>query len=433
MRLERRYRRWYACLDIPTAARAAVGKKAFVQSLGTEDKTEAKARAGLLAIKWQAEIADALAPVTEQGAAEWWRGVLKGSGPEERSLAFDQLADQLRSLVDTAATRAGIEHHQDPAYSELPEYGHAEAFLAVATGALVPFSENLDAFIASTSLEPRTLEGIRSVVKRFVDKGFTNTKDVTRKRTQAWLDAKVKEDGLKPKTMVRELSFLRGYWRYLTANEIVSSEMPSPFIGLSMPRVNGKAAVADKRQPFSPAAVVKLHGEALKRGDQPLADLIELDMYSGARIAELAALKVDKVNLADKWFEIVDAKSPAGWRVVPIHSKLIPTFTRLCRDSKDAYVLSGLLANKFGDRSNAIGKRFSDLKTLLGYGAPHVFHSIRKTVSTLFENAGVAEGTAADIIGHEKKTITYGLYSSGASLETKRLAIEKLSYPWGEI
>jgi hypothetical protein len=36
---------------------------------------------------------------------------------------------------------------------------------------------------------------------------------------------------------------------------------------------------------------------------------------------------------------------------------------------------------------------------------------------------------AADIIGHEKPSMAYGLYSVGASLEVKREAIERLFYP----
>jgi hypothetical protein len=44
------------------------------------------------------------------------------------------------------------------------------------------------------------------------------------------------------------------------------------------------------------------------------------------------------------------------------------------------------------------------------------------------ENAGVGENITADIIGHEKPRITYGLYSGGSTLETMREAIEKISY-----
>ena len=39
------------------------------------------------------------------------------------------------------------------------------------------------------------------------------------------------------------------------------------------------------------------------------------------------------------------------------------------------------------------------------------------------------EGIAADILGHEKKTLSYGLYSSGSSTQRKIEAIEKVAYP----
>ena len=38
------------------------------------------------------------------------------------------------------------------------------------------------------------------------------------------------------------------------------------------------------------------------------------------------------------------------------------------------------------------------------------------------------EGVAADIVGHEKQTITYGLYSGGTSMAQKMEAIAKISY-----
>lgn len=94
------------------------------------------------------------------------------------------------------------------------------------------------------------------------------------------------------------------------------------------------------------------------------------------------------------------------------------------------YLLSGLTFNKYGDRSNAIGKRFGNLKDAAGYSAGHVFYSIRKTLTTLLENAGVSENLAADIVGHEKPRITYGLYSGGATLEVKREALELVRYPF---
>jgi len=43
--------------------------------------------------------------------------------------------------------------------------------------------------------------------------------------------------------------------------------------------------------------------------------------------------------------------------------------------------------------------------------------------ATVFEQAGVPEGITADIVGHEKLTMTYGLYSGGTSVKQRKEAI----------
>ena len=54
------------------------------------------------------------------------------------------------------------------------------------------------------------------------------------------------------------------------------------------------------------------------------------------------------------------------------------------------------------------------------------FHSIRKFVVTTLEQGGVAEGIAADLVGHEKPNITYNVYSGGSSIEQLSRAVEVL-------
>jgi integrase len=94
-------------------------------------------------------------------------------------------------------------------------------------------------------------------------------------------------------------------------------------------------------------------------------------------------------------------------------------------------VLRFLLANLSGNkyvRSNGVGNRFGRLKTAAGHGHSVVFHSIRKTVATMLQNAGVPEATAAAILGHEVPTMTFGSYSGGPSLALKAEAVAKLAY-----
>ena len=118
--------------------------------------------------------------------------------------------------------------------------------------------------------------------------------------------------------------------------------------------------------------------------------MIRLAMYSGARLNEIAALKITSVT--GDFFTISASKTDAGRRSIPIHSKLAPTIQRLVDNSRDGYLLSGLTATKYGARGNALGKRFSRLKAELGYPPELVLHSVRKTVATMLENAGVSEG-----------------------------------------
>jgi integrase len=246
---------------------------------------------------------------------------------------------------------------------------------------------------------------------------WLHTPDVASK----WIAGLGKEASAK--TIGRILSFLRGYWKYLRAQGVLKAD---PFAGLSPP------STARRRTswvPFTPPQVIDLRKRAAANGDHELVDLITLSMWSGTRIEELCSLEIPNVDLKGNAFKVVDAKTEAGLREVPIHPKVLPTFQRLIGKRKAGYILADLSSNKFGDRSNAIGKRFGRLKAAAGYGDGHVFHSIRKTVVTLLENAGVSENVAADIVGHEKPRITYGLYSAGASLEVKRAALAKLRYP----
>lgn len=127
---------------------------------------------------------------------------------------------------------------------------------------------------------------------------------------------------------------------------------------------------------------------------------------------------------------ITGSKTKAGIREIPIHPELLALVDRLKKDATTEYLLPVNTANQYDNRGDVLGKRFGRLKKSLGFAAgSQVFHSIRKTLITLLENAGVPEGVAADIVGHEKKTLTYGLYSMGTTLEIKRAALAAISYP----
>ncbi|SMF85985.1 Site-specific recombinase XerC [Tistlia consotensis] len=404
------------------------GKARFTQSLGTEDYREAKRRAGYWDAKWRGEIDQARHGSSDplERDARYFREALRHAPEEERELILDQVDARYQSIVERGIRREGLEADwKDDRIYDLPEFEQAERFASIAVGTALPFTEHLDDYGASLhGKEQKTIDQRKARIQKFAE-DFPKVQDVTRKKVQKWVNDQAAE-GRSPKTIQGYVSDVRSYWNYLISIEAVPEES-APFDKLSLPRASSKGRADDRRAPYTPKDAVRVYRAALAEGDALLADLILLGMHTGARIEELCSLKVEH---AKDFIDIRDAKTGAGVRQVPIHPAVKDMLERRRKESSDGYVFSGLKANKYGDRSNTMSARFSRLKTDLGFGPSHVFHSFRNTLATMMENAGVLEGIAADTVGHKKQTMTYGLYSGGASLEVKQKALELVQYPW---
>ncbi len=412
---------WYATLRVPERAREKLGRSRFKQSLKTGDKRKAQELARPVVAMWKAQIRQAEGePDAVQTEALRWREALAMAKGEDLSTMGDVLTSRAEAIEARKGTAA------------------AQEFASVALGTATPSTLHRASWAASrVHLEQKTQDQACKDVDMLLS-AFSTLQGMTPPAVRAWAKGLTNKDGtaLTPSSIKRMVSFWRSYWKHLIRLEEVPAGS-DPFALVEVPQVSRKVAAASGWIPFPQQAVPGLIRAAMDRDDQELADLITLGAYTGARIEELCALKLASVNLEGNIpsFRIEDAKTEAGVREVPIHPALVPLVRRLKATSEgknpapSEYLLAGLTFNKYGDRSNAIGKRFGRLKGSLGFGRKHVFHSLRKTLVTALENAGVSENLAADIVGHEKPRITYGLYSGGASLEVKAKALAKVGYP----
>lgn len=406
--LEKRYRRWYALLDIPAALQPQFGgKRRFLKSLETTDVAVALRRSVPVLAAWRADFARARGgPEVDDSDTGYFRRLLRAATtPEARAAIMDQIGDAA-DAVGYLYADAG----QPP--GAVPE---AQEFHGRATGAYVSTAEHVEEWLATLHAKPRTKAQRRTGAKR-VAEAFPLLRDINRPAVRKW----AAQQALAPNSLGFILGGMSVYWRWLQAAAIVA-EGDNPFADVDIVRRGIDYA---KRKPFTPAEVTRLHTAAV---DEQMRDLITLAMWTGARIEELCSLKVEHVGAAS--FRIISAKTAAGVREVPIHPNLRQTITRLVSASTDGYLVPHLATGVYGGRSTSIGKRFSTFKTLMGFGPAHTFHSFRRTVITQLENAGVSENVTADIVGHEKPRITYGLYSGGATLEVKAAALALLDYP----
>ncbi|MBS1302554.1 DUF6538 domain-containing protein [Loktanella sp. SALINAS62] len=425
--LQKRRRGWYAVLEVPKDVRSYFeGKARFVQSLKTDSQREAEIRVLQVVAHWKMQVQAAregrpnLSDLSVYRALEWREDYLAN----ERRLNDRRLSEDDRDDAQfLQITYNGILQDEVERLGKV-DRNKAEVVRQIVLGQSIPTNLHAEAWLKSIDVEAKTIAMRRTDLKRFSER-FPQTADVTRPEVRKWVDT-LQEGGLKVATVRRIISVCRLYWTYLQRKGFAPEET-EPFKDVLEARRSQRVKREDIRKPFEVDEVVFLLNAAIKKGDIRLSQIIWIAMWTGCRIGEIGALQVDRVS-ADS-FEVFDSKTDAGDRHVPIHPMLKPLMDHLVSTSNDGFVLSGLKPDVFGDRAASVGKRFGKLKTKSGFGPTKVFHSIRKTVVTLFEIAGIPENVSADIVGHEKPTMTYGHYSGGVNLAVKAAAMSQLSYP----
>ena len=165
-----------------------------------------------------------------------------------------------------------------------------------------------------------------------------------------------------------------------------------------------------------------------------------IGLYTGARIGEIAQLRLSDVELSGpiRLLSITNegegqrVKTTAGIRKVPIHSELI----RLgFLDYVESLKIQGYTAlwPKLNVRDirpgDYFGRWFGAARKQLGFGTYPDFHCFRHTVRSQLAEIEVAEPIIDMLIGHEVKGSTGAKVYTHRSQKTLQRAVESLQYP----
>lgn len=412
-----RHNTYFAELTVPDDVRYVIKKSKFSKSTGTGDAKAAQVIANFFVLRWKAAIAKARAQADNP--------IINSALELNKVLIAQDNANDIKEIIDEEELRIRFESGDEI----------ADAFKVIATGKneyLKNLLPNWRKEQERKNLVQKTIDQMESDIN-FLVSAFPTASQLSSKNIAIWIEYLGSHGNLTPSSIKRIVGSGRSFFKFLQSIDEIDKGEQTPFVVPEKYRISSKpnAKTANKVEPWLPFAdndVIRIHDAALDKLDVTLANLIFIGAYTGARIEEICSMKLTDVNLEKKFIAIKAAKTKAGNREIPIHSKLLPTLEKLTSETLDGYVLSGLGLNKYGDRSNAVGKRFGRLKKEMGFDKQHVFHSIRKTLVTKLENAGVPENLAADIVGHDKPNMTYGLYSGGHTLEVKREALQRISY-----
>lgn len=164
--------------------------------------------------------------------------------------------------------------------------------------------------------------------------------------------------------------------------------------------------------------------------------------YSGMRLNEICSRTIADIKQKDGiWcFDITNAKTEAGDRLVPIHSRLIELgFIDYLKRQKGDWLFPVLKpGGPDQKRSWYLSKTFTTYRRKLG--VTHLnpdnkrdrvdFHSFRRSVIQVLERARLPQTEVAQVVGHEKAGITFGTYNpDGLEVGTLRDVIEAIRYP----
>ena len=415
--LQKRRRQWYAILEIPKTLRQQFGRPRFVQSLETESLSVAEKKVLPVIVGWRRQIdlargADIGADDELLAAIMRVRQDTQRAKVDGRELAELQMAQEEVAMME--ALGPNNDYSGDDALFNAVSIAHGKTHL---------LREHIEEFLSSRDVAPKTTDMQRRDLNLFADK-FQYSHDATRLKVIDWVNVTLgAEQNLSLGTRSRMISAARVYWDYLEKNKGLTLPSPLHKVLPPKPKKKTKAMIEAQRKAFRVSDYHKLLSGSV---DDTLKDLITLAAYTGCRIEELCILKLE--NVSDDKVEIVDAKSEAGWRTIPIHQHIAQTVARLVATSTDGYLLSGLTFNKYGNRSNAIGKSFGRLKKQVGYGESYVFHSFRKGFATQLENANIPVNVSARLMGHEVQGQTFGNYSDGLALKGLREAINHVDW-----
>jgi integrase len=400
-------------------------------------------------------------------AAEWREAitsaedVARGTGlPSDRAMVEGTRA----YIVETIVPRIEADH--GPA--------KARDFAGIATGSATPIALHHETFLEeqAEAREAKTLGDHRRALKRLVafanKAGYPATLEAfSERRTAGLFVSHLITSGTHHKTGQKLLSMLSTYWRWLIQRGRIAGkddpERDNPWLGHALPKSSkGGPTGEDSKRAFTDDEVrTVLYTPTPETKGQPLlVDFMRIAALSGMRIDEIASLRTEDIRLepgpkAKGWpmetsvpsFRIADAKTPAGWRVVPIHSGLLSLIqSRLAKVDRRlsvSWLFPELPEPRDGSltsRSDAMGKRFGRHRIRLGvHEKPEGqrqsnvdFHSFRRWFANRAERAGVQPHVISRVIGHEegRKGMTLSVYSKeGPSEDQLRQCVEAVRLP----
>jgi integrase len=205
----------------------------------------------------------------------------------------------------------------------------------------------------------------------------------------------VRSKSVKPATVNRELTVAKHMLTKAVEWELISD---NPFRGvrsLSVPKCVERVLGYDEETKLL-AACDMVRSRFLRL-------LVLLALHTGMRRGELLSLEWSRVDLARRTIRIINAKSSAGDRLIPMNATVHTLLSDLAREASSPLVFPS--NRRPGEKLLDLKKGFKKAVRLSGI-AHFRWHDMRHTFATRLVRAGVDIISIQHLLGHSKITMT---------------------------
>lgn len=230
------------------------------------------------------------------------------------------------------------------------------------------------------------------------------------------------------RTIDNKISVLRTVFNFAIKQGYMKTENPAKERTLQ----SGKSKTQSGYGIFEVAEIKQIYQsefmEKSRTDDPDYYWVLVLALLTGCRISEITSLKEEQFKISDggvNYIKIIDSKTTAGERNIPISSRLLESGLADFINDKEGQIFKYSLRLGKGS-GNAVGKKFKrHLDELKISGNKLVFHSLRKFVNDFLFEDKVAYEARCQFMGHEIDDINIKVYTKKISVENLDAIVER--------
>ncbi|MFG1480442.1 site-specific integrase [Xanthobacter sp. V4C-4] len=414
--LEQHGNQWRVRIKVPKEVRPTIGSAFLVEGLHTDSLSLANARKWEVIARLKGRIEQARQQVRGAdllgGEAMEWRDRLQAEDDPSEGVMSSLLTDRAYE----------IEHRHG--------YRTAKAFVDVATGKATLVEPLVDMWLTEAQYAGRTEAAYRQAFAMLSKWAATESVPLAFEALPRKVAGKFMQDafitpGASAAVANKLLAGLSALWSWAIKRGHADE---NPWRGQGLKAKKAKAPDGGgSTRPFADAEVTAL----LKASEGThLGDMSQVAALTGMRLGEIAALRVADVHLQGEgpFLQVVEGKTDAASRAVPVHPDLLPLLTARCQGKAGpTYLFPELTTPESQERSRGASISLATSRLLRELKLEDKLPGHRQA------RTGFTAWTLADVVGHSKEAgplpMTMGRYPGAAGMEAKRACVLAVKLP----